>query len=627
MRVIYSFPMTLQPASSTSILRTFDYLPTMKRLLFLFIPFPVMAQINLAPNPSFEDYTTCPAFYSTIDVYSDPYVTDWFRSSDGSSDYLNACDAGEVVGVPTSVFDEYCPARTGEAYVGFWSYLLAGNYREYVQAQLTEPMVEDGCYYVEFYVTPATSSDFSADNWTCDCIGMYISEERPLSSLFSYTPQINTVPGAFYTDTVGWTLVSGIYIAEGGEEWISIGNFNEDDETEVFDFLDEGAASYVYIFADDVLVTELSDLDVLNDTTLCAGETLVLSVPAGAGSYIWSTGDTTASISVTTTGDYWVELTTPCGTFTDSASIIFSIDDVLTGANDLDICYQELPYTLDPGVTYETQVWSTGDTTITIELDEEGVYILSGYSSCQSYVDTFYVNVIEQVPDPMVLQDTLVCAPEWTLVLEVPGFDEYAWSTGESSSSVSVSEAGTYYVTYSKNCDTYTDTIHVTIDPWLLVYPDLGPDTIICELLAENLVLDAGADLPDYLWNTGATTPTITVTQDGEYWVQSATECLVRSDTILVSPCVFLDVPNAFTPNGDGVNDFFTTVCSNCDAFLSLAIFNRWGQMVFETNDHSVGWDGKFQGEEQPMGTYVYVLRYMDGGKEAVTQGSLTLIR
>jgi gliding motility-associated-like protein len=604
----------------------------MKRYLLgcvLLMPTLLKAQINLAPNPSFEEYGICPTFYSAVATYDDSYVTDWYGPAEGSSDYMNACDVSEVVGVPTSIFDIYQPARTGNAYVGFWSYLISGDYREYMQAQLIEPMAAGGCYYIEFYVSPATKSDFSFDNWTCDCIGMYIAEDRPLTGLLSYTPQITTAPGAFYTDTVGWTKISGIYIADGGEEWISIGNFNSDGETEVFDFLDEGASPYVYMFADDVLVTELTDLDALNDTTVCAGETVELSVPEGAGSYLWNTGDTTASISVIVTGTYSVELTTECGVFTDSAYIFFSVDEPLYTATETTICHQELPYLIDPLADYETQIWNTGDTSSTLTVTEAGIYVLTGYADCQSYVDSFYITVIEPVADPSPLpDDTLVCSENWLLTLTAAaGFTSYAWNTGETNSEITVDAPCVYWVTYASTCDSYSDTVVVSEDAYFSVYPNLGNDTILCAILSEQLVLDPQADLPNYLWNTGETTATIVVSTPGVYWVSSTTECLERSDTILVTSCSFIDVPNAFTPNGDGINDLLAVLCSDCEAFQSLVIYNRWGEQVFETNDYTQGWDGNWNNESQPLGSYAYVLSYFDGGVLAYKKGHITLIR
>jgi gliding motility-associated-like protein len=87
--------------------------------------------------------------------------------------------------------------------------------------------------------------------------------------------------------------------------------------------------------------------------------------------------------------------------------------------------------------------------------------------------------------------------------------------------------------------------------------------------------------------------------------------------------------PNSFTPNGDGLNDLFGPVQNNIVSFRML-IFNRWGQMIYETFDPVSGWDGSFQGHDCPMGTYVYKasygrsLRSDDGGEQS---GTVTLIR
>ncbi len=88
-----------------------------------------------------------------------------------------------------------------------------------------------------------------------------------------------------------------------------------------------------------------------------------------------------------------------------------------------------------------------------------------------------------------------------------------------------------------------------------------------------------------------------------------------------------LDVPNAFTPNGDGVNDKAVVIGFGITR-MTFRIYNRWGQLVFETNDRKQGWDGRFNGKPQPMEVYAYTLdaEYFDGKKER-KQGDITLIR
>ncbi|RAJ83046.1 gliding motility-associated-like protein [Chitinophaga dinghuensis] len=87
------------------------------------------------------------------------------------------------------------------------------------------------------------------------------------------------------------------------------------------------------------------------------------------------------------------------------------------------------------------------------------------------------------------------------------------------------------------------------------------------------------------------------------------------------------DVPNAFSPNGDGTNDIFQVKAFGVSKF-NLKIFSRWGQLVFESNDSRIGWDGKFKGEPMPMDAYAYIvsIEFTDGTKGS-RQGSVTLLR
>jgi gliding motility-associated-like protein len=87
-------------------------------------------------------------------------------------------------------------------------------------------------------------------------------------------------------------------------------------------------------------------------------------------------------------------------------------------------------------------------------------------------------------------------------------------------------------------------------------------------------------------------------------------------------------MPNAFTPNGDGRNDVFRYPPSAGNKFISLHIFNRWGQKIFESRNAATGWNGRVNGTTQPADTYVYVLETETlNGRKRIHKGNVTLIR
>jgi gliding motility-associated-like protein len=94
-----------------------------------------------------------------------------------------------------------------------------------------------------------------------------------------------------------------------------------------------------------------------------------------------------------------------------------------------------------------------------------------------------------------------------------------------------------------------------------------------------------------------------------------------------VTPSMFIYVPNSFTPNGDGLNDNFGISGEAIKSF-SMRIFNRWGDMVFETSNVTDKWDGTFKGQKAATGNYVYKL-FASGltGKKVAREGNLTLIQ
>ena len=139
-----------------------------------------------------------------------------------------------------------------------------------------------------------------------------------------------------------------------------------------------------------------------------------------------------------------------------------------------------------------------------------------------------------------------------------------------------------------------------------------GIDSLTVE---PGFVLEAGSGLASYLWNTGDTTESITIYFEGWYTVEMLTAAgCYGIDSILLlmpeeeRPDVILWVPNAFTPDGDGLNDTFRPIPSNYELITSykLMIFNRWGEFLWETYDIGEGWPGIREDELCPGDAYVY---------------------
>ena len=133
----------------------------------------------------------------------------------------------------------------------------------------------------------------------------------------------------------------------------------------------------------------------------------------------------------------------------------------------------------------------------------------------------------------------------------------------------------------------------------------------------------------DYLWNDNSKNQTLQVSHPGTYSVEvtDSNNCKGK-DSIRIYPCEKLVAPNAFTPNGDGVNDVFKPIFYGPVSNYTLTIYNRWGQMIFKSRDPGKGWDGTASGVPQPGDTYVWNCLYqLPGTKPDDKSGTVVLIR
>ncbi len=158
---------------------------------------------------------------------------------------------------------------------------------------------------------------------------------------------------------------------------------------------------------------------------------------------------------------------------------------------------------------------------------------------------------------------------------------------------------------------------------------DLTKDTSICT--GQNVLLEVIAHNASYSWNDNSTTALIEVSNPGTYTVTVTLECGMVIDSVTVGiadcPCP-LYTPNVFSPNQDNANDLFT-INFQCDVSeYHLMIFDRWGSLVFSSNNNAKAWDGTIKGLMAPVGVYSYLLQYsFYGGEPKHTYGNITLIR
>ena len=233
-------------------------------------------------------------------------------------------------------------------------------------------------------------------------------------------------------------------------------------------------------------------------------------------------------------------------------------------------------------------------------------------------VDSFSVSQTNLCLVPLYLNignDTLICENS-TLTLQNTTndlFDTYLWSTGETTSTITTNQPGTYWLLATYNCgaNTLSDTVQIRTKPAIAAY--LGEDLLDCE--NTKIIFTAPyCNSCNYFWSTGSTSDSIEITEQGTYWlkVENSNGC-ISSDTIdaafVKCECDFY-IPNAFTPNNNELNDLFKPVyyCDFND--YNLKIFNRWGELIFMTDNKETAWNGKFKSQLVQEGIYVYTINY-----------------
>jgi gliding motility-associated-like protein len=215
----------------------------------------------------------------------------------------------------------------------------------------------------------------------------------------------------------------------------------------------------------------------------------------------------------------------------------------------------------------------------------------------------------------------------------------YVWNGPGTFSSATVAQPvitpstnGSFIVSSTQGPCTRKDTINVTLFPGPQI--NAGPDLSVIN--GDFVQLQATAGAGTYLWTppTGLSASNILNPMAGPNQTTTYTltatspQGCTSSDQVEVTVLNCFDPQNAFTPNGDGINDVWLVNLGACLVKAKVEVFNRYGAKVFESNEYKNNWDGTYKGKNLPDGTYYYVLTVeLIGGKKIYYKGNVTILR
>jgi gliding motility-associated-like protein len=519
---------------------------------------------NLVPNWDFEEVLNCNYIVLPFDTScaNGLVVPGWCNPAiAGTPDYFHSCYVPHPnfnYSVPLNNLGYQHP-RSGDAYAGI---VISGSgnkmieSREYIQAMLLAPLLEGRSYCVGFYTAFAFRDIPIANIVSIQDWGAYLSVDRPFNPcqdtpnkpddcfLLAGDPQIR--PDTFITDTMNWTLVHGVYVAEGGEQWITLGNFVPL-WTSILDTFAIGSwpdAYISYYFIDDVFVIPMDDGALLPSDTLLCTEDLPLYVEAASGfsNYRWSHGPTSPSIVIDAPGVYVLQADYEGGcVITDTFRVILQQVDQGEMVT-VQECESALPFSyvapaIPDAISY---AWSDGTEGQSLEVAQGGLFTLDIGLRCGIRTDSLYVEIY---PEPVLdLGPPLDLCQEGILVpvtlFNTTSLPNYLWSTGETTSTIIVETPGRYRLSTDSPCGFFYAEIEV-----------------------------AGCEARIY-------------------------------------------IPNVFAPNsGISPNNQFKAFAVHA-TIVSLDIYQRWGGHVLSLRSGDISWDGTWKGQDCPPDLYVYRIGY-----------------
>lgn len=375
-----------------------------------------------------------------------------------------------------------------------------------------------------------------------------------------------------------------------------------DPEAGIFDPAVAGVGSHVITyeqcFGSDEIEIEVLDepiVDLGEDIVLCPGDVAELGAGSNGISFLWNNDSDEQTLEVYEAGSYWLIVSSGNCSASDTVVVTEEFLPQVSLGSDTSLCEGEVFVVMPSVADGDDYLWSNGETGNQQAVSETQLIWLEVANSCGTNSDTVFVHFAQ---NPIVsLTDSLTICEGDTAVVDVfqPQLT-FEWNNGSVTPSIPIYDDGLFWVEVTDTltaCTSRDSLLAVLID---VPEVNLGNDTSICDGTGIELSI-ANVFYDEIYWSDGSVEDVRIVDQPGVYGVTAANQCGSGQDEIEVvtencDECTVF-VPNAFTPNGDGNNELFRPVFYNCElSSVSWIIFDRYGQVVFESDDLNPTWNG-----------------------------------
>ena len=276
---------------------------------------------------------------------------------------------------------------------------------------------------------------------------------------------------------------------------------------------------------------------------------------------------------------------------------------------------------------YSWNCFESHDSEYTVCPPQSTSYNLIVVDSMQCYATSSIFIKKESTPKVHLPNDTLFCdSVNVAINLQASPYVSYLWQDSSSVLHYTISSPGTYTVSASNDCGLVSDSMRVEMvkTPQFI----LPTDTLLFE--GKKKVLNVGLlGNYHYTWQDNSTNSQYVISSSGIYTVTVSDEynCSTTKSINVHDDC-YLDVPTAFSPNSDGLNDVLYPIGRNVDD-LKFCIFDRWGNKIFESHSIKDGWDGTYNGAILESTTVMYYLSAKTNcnGQSIVKKGNISIIR